>query len=142
MYIQPHSNIMDNKEQLVNAIRNWVRIDNEMRTLNKELTLRRKEKKNISENLIQVMRQHDIDEIDINDGQLVYNKKDTKKPITQKDLLPILAKYFDGDLDKANEIRSYIVENRQMVTKESISRKIKKKTALLDDDDEDDDSIQ
>jgi hypothetical protein len=37
---------METKEQLVNAVKKWVKIDNELRTLQKEQSIRKKEKKN------------------------------------------------------------------------------------------------
>jgi len=36
---------METKEQLKNSIKEWVKIDNEIRTLNEELAKRKKEKK-------------------------------------------------------------------------------------------------
>ena len=35
----------------------------------------------------------------------------------------ILSKYFKGDFFKANEINNFIMENREEVTKESITMK-------------------
>jgi hypothetical protein len=115
---------METKEQLKNAIREWVRIDNEVRALNKEVVKRKNEKKNISQMLIEVMKKHDIECVDINDGQICYTKKNVKKPITQKILMDILAKYYKGDLMKASQLNSYILENREETTKETIERKI------------------
>ena len=117
---------METKEQLKNAIREWVRIDNEVRALNKEVVKRKNEKKNISQMLIEVMKKHDIECVDINDGQICYTKKNVKKPITQKILMDILAKYYKGDLMKASQLNSYILENREETTKETIERKIAK----------------
>ena len=38
--------IMENKEQLINHIREWVKIDEEIKTLNAELRTRREKKRN------------------------------------------------------------------------------------------------
>ena len=71
------------------------------------------------------MRDNEIDCIDIKDGQLCYTKKNVKKPITKKVLLNILAKYFEGDIEKAEEIfNEFILNNREEITKESITRKL------------------
>ena len=43
---------METKDQLIQSIKDWVKIDNEMRTLQSEISKRKKEKKKISEKLI------------------------------------------------------------------------------------------
>lgn len=115
---------METKEQLVNTIRKWIKIDNEIRALQKESNKRKVDKKKISSDLIEVMKKNEIDCFDINDGQILYSKKSVKKPITQKVLLDILSTYFKGDALKASEINNFIMESRESVTKETIVRKI------------------
>ena len=115
---------MDTKEQLIKTIKEWVKIDNEIRTLQKELTVRKNEKKKISTKLMDIMKRNEIDCFDINDGQIYYAKKSVKKPITKKVLMNILSNYYDGDLVKANKLNEYIIENREETVKETIERKI------------------
>jgi hypothetical protein len=115
---------METKQQLVNSIREWVRIDNEMRKLKSETSKRKKEQKRLTESLIDVMRKNEIDEFELNDGKLMYSKRSVKKPITQKILLGILANYYEGDIKKAVDVNNYIMENREEVEVEKISRKM------------------
>lgn len=112
------------KDVLVKNIRQWVKLDNEIRALKKEENIRKNEKKEISNTLIDVMKNNEIDCIDIKDGQLCYTKKNVKKPITKKVLLNILSKYFEGDIDKAEDVNEFILNNREEVTKEIITRKL------------------
>jgi hypothetical protein len=115
---------METLDQLKTRVREWVRLDNEIRALNKEIASRRLEKKAISGDLITVMRNNQLDEFDIKDGQLMYVKKNVKKPITQKQLLTILSSYYKNE-EKAEEVNTYILENREEVVKECIKRVIK-----------------
>jgi hypothetical protein len=117
---------METKEQLVKAIRDWVRIDNEMRKLKDEINIRKSEQKNISLNLIEVMRKNQIDEFDLNDGKIMYTKKNVKKPITQKILLDLLSTYYHGDIEKATALNEFIMTNRAVTEVETIVRKINK----------------
>jgi len=114
------------KEQLIKTIKEWVKIDNDIRAIKKEATLREKEKKEISKKLMEVMRDNEIDCFDLKDGQITYTKKNVKKPITKKSLLDILSKYCNGDTIKAIEINNFIMDNREEVVKESIVRTIVK----------------
>jgi len=114
---------MDTKEQLVKTVKDWVRLDNEIYTLQQELRSRKTDKKNLSTQLIEVMKTNEIDCFDIKDGQICYQKKNIKKPITKKSLLDTLSKYFQGNLFKATELNEFILENREETTKETIVRK-------------------
>lgn len=118
---------MDTKDALIKTIKEWVRIDNELRSLQNEIKIRKDNKKKISETLMITMKRNEIDCVDINDGQLCYTKKNIKKPITKKLLTDILTKYYKGDMSKANELNDFIIENREEVVKENIERKIKSK---------------
>ena len=89
------------KELLITNIKKWVKLDNEIRAIKKEETKRKNEKKQLNEDLISLMKSNEIDCIDIKDGQICYNQKSVKKPITKTYLLNILSKYFKEDLDKA-----------------------------------------
>jgi len=114
------------KEQLVKTIKEWVKLDNEIRTLQKEQSKRKNEKKEISTTLMDIMKQNSVDCFDLNDGQICYTKKNVKKPITKKMLMETLSTYFDGDLLKASELNNYIIDNRVEEVKEIITRKINK----------------
>jgi hypothetical protein len=123
---------IDTKEQLVKIIKEWVKNDNDIRLLQKEIKKRKIEKKQISDKLMEVMKSNEIDVFDINDGQIQYSKRTVKKPITKKMLMDILSKYYDGDFMKANELNTFILDNREVQTKETITRKIAKQHMTVD----------
>ena len=118
----------DNKNQLIHTVKEWVRIDNEIRQLQKEISTRRQDKKVMNDKLMETMKTNDIDCFDLNDGKICYTKKNVKKPINNKVLLDILTKYYSGDISQASEINNFINDNRIEVTKENITRKISKNT--------------
>lgn len=115
---------METKDQLIQTIRDWVRIDNEMRKLRSELNTRKNIQKKISSDLIEVMRKHEIDEFDLNDGKLMYTKKNVKKPITKTVLLNLLTNYFGGDIKRAVELNTFIMVNREETEVETIVRTV------------------
>lgn len=117
------SDTLETKEQLILKIREWVKIDNELRVLQKEQTIRKQEKKKISKELLDVMRKNEIDAFDLKDGQLVYAKTKAKKPITKKTLFTLLSAYFKGNTEKASELNEFIMESREEVVRERLVRK-------------------
>tara|TARA_B110000881_G_C18312444_1_gene382654 strand:+ start:26 stop:403 length:378 start_codon:yes stop_codon:yes gene_type:complete len=114
------------KKQLIQTVKEWVRIDNEIRHLQTEISSRKKERINVNTKLMETMKSNDIDCFDLNDGQICYTKKNVKKPVTNKVLFDILTKYYNGDITQASTISNFIKENRVEVTKENITRKISK----------------
>jgi hypothetical protein len=120
---------MENKQQLIDSIKDWVKLDNEIRKLQSEISTRKNEKKNVSTKLMHTMNANNIDCFDIKDGQLCYTKRNVKKPITKKGLFDILTKYYNGDLMQATQVNEYIIENREEVVKETLVRKMAKDAA-------------
>lgn len=118
------------KEQLVKIIKDWVKLDNEMRTLQRELNIRKIEKKNTTSRVMEIMRSNNIDCFDMKDGQILYKKRNVKKPVTKSILMEILSTYYEGDQDKAHELNNYIMENRKVSVSETIVRKISNKTVV------------
>ena len=118
--------LMEAKDKLIGIIREWVRTDNEMRTLKNELSIRKKGKDALSAELMNIMKEEDIDSVDINDGRIEYASRKTKKPITKKMLLNILSRYYNGDSSMANEVNKFILDNREEVIKDVIVRKVDK----------------
>ena len=115
---------MTSQVELINAIKEWINIDNEIRNINKELRTRKDKLKKISQNLMKTMKDNEIDEFDIKGGKLVYLQTKVKKPITKKNLVTILSKYYEGDISQAIEMNKFIMDNREEVVKETIKRSI------------------
>jgi phage gpG-like protein len=114
------------KEQLVNNIKEWIKMDNEMSQLKKEMKERTNKKKILTENLVSIMRTNQIDCFDINGGTLIYKKNKVKKPISGKTLLESLQKYYKNDTNIAEEITKHVMDSREEQIKETIKRKIDK----------------
>ena len=117
---------MSSQEDLLNNVKTWLDIDNQIRTLQKEIRDRRKLKKELTNNLVGIMKTQDIDALNVPDGQLIYNKTKTKAPLSKKHLLLSLSTYFKNDQRMFDELSKYIMESRQEKEKENIKRKIKK----------------
>lgn len=120
---------MSSQEEIIKTIREWITIDNDIRNINKELRTRKDKLKKASQNLMKMMKENEIDEFDIKGGKLVYSQTTVKKPITKKNLITILSKYYQGDISQALEMNKYIMDNREDVVKETIKRSIHKEDA-------------
>jgi len=117
---------MNLNEETIENIKEWVKIDNELRTLKNEISARKKKKEDISNSLISRMKEKEIDSVNINSGKIEFTQRKTKKPISKKLLQNILSKYYKGDNNKANELNDFILSNREETSKDIIIRKIDK----------------
>ena len=116
----------ETQQALLENVKSWLTIDNEIRALQKEIKERRKMKKQLTTDLMSTMKSNDIDALNVPDGELIYNKTKTKAPLSKKHLLSSLSQYFKGDKRMIDELSKFIMETRAEKEKESIRRKIKK----------------
>lgn len=116
------------KDQVVNDIKEWIKYDNEIRQLQREIKSRKDIQTKLSKNILNVMKNNEIDCFDLNDGKLVYTETKSKGSLNKKYLISCIGKYFSDIEDKeiANNLTEYILENRETKIKESIKRKINK----------------
>jgi hypothetical protein len=117
---------METKEQLVNNIKEWIKIDNEISQLKSDIKDKNNKKKALTTNLVDVMKTNKIDCFDINDGALVYKTNKVKKPINGKSLLVALQNYYKTDPKIAEDITKHVLDSREEQIKETIKRKIDK----------------
>lgn len=117
---------METKEQLVKGIKEWVQVDNELLKLKAQVRDMNTKKKELTESLVGVMKQNEIDCFDIKGGSISYKKNVVKKPITGKTLMAVLSEYYKSDPTVAEELTKYVMSNREEQVKETIKRKIDK----------------
>ena len=117
---------MEIKEQLVNNIKDWIKMDNEIAELKLQIKEKNNNKKYLTENLVTVMKTNQIDCFDINGGALIYKTSKIKKPINGKTLLAALQNYYKTDIKLAEEMTKHILDSREEQIKETIKRKTDK----------------
>lgn len=114
---------MDDKRQLIENVKNWIEIDNNIKELQKELKEKRKEKKVYTANLVEIMKANEVDCFDIKNGKLLYTKKKVKAPLSKKHLFSSLSNYFKNNKNIIEELGNYILNSREEKIKENIKRK-------------------
>lgn len=118
---------MVSKDVLVTKIKEWIKLENEMKVLQAEVKLRRAKKKALSEELVGVMKEHDIDCFDMKDSKLLYTQNKVKAPLSKKHLLGCLQNYFDQHPNvDGEEVAQYILDKREVKVKEGIRHKVPK----------------
>ena len=70
-------------DSIVNVIKDWVKLDNEIKKLRSEENIRKKSQK-IYQYIDVNDEENNIDEFDLKDGKIKYNKRNVKKPLAKK----------------------------------------------------------
>jgi len=117
---------LETKDELIQSVKEWIRIESEIASFKTEIKNRNAKKKILTEKLVTVMKKNEIDCFDINGGAIVYKKTMAKKPINAKMLLATLSEYYKetNNPQLAVELSKYILDSREVTTKETIAMKM------------------
>ena len=104
-------------------IREWVKLEEESVALKQRMKQINQGKKDISAKLLVVMKEHDLDEFDLNqEGKLVRQVKKTKQGINKKTLLTSLTHYYKNE-NEAKKTTDFILNTRAEKLSESLCKK-------------------
>lgn len=112
------------KERIVETIKDWIKIDNDLKEIQKVVREKREEKKMLTNELCEIMKNNEIDCFDMNDGKIMYTKNKVKTSLSKKHLLSSLMDMFKDDPHYAEKIASHILDSRGDKIKENIRHKI------------------
>ena len=115
---------MSNKEELFKKIKEWIASDDRLKLLQKEIKEIRALKKDLTDELLVIMKNNDIDCFDVNENKLIFCQNKVKAPINKKTLLENLENFFKN-YPKINpeEVTNFVLENRDVKINENIRRK-------------------
>jgi hypothetical protein len=112
----------------VRLVREWVKLDEEILAAKravKQLDVRKKE---LTQELVVLMKENQIDEFDLSDGKIVRNSVRQKTGLSKKHIMGSLAKFFKNE-GTAQEVSDFIYSERQEQVKDKIVRKRTKESA-------------
>tara|TARA_B000000437_G_scaffold20074_1_gene14408 strand:+ start:159 stop:515 length:357 start_codon:yes stop_codon:yes gene_type:complete len=118
---------MTDKSQLVENVKNWLQIDTEIKKLQQEIRKRRALKKDMTDTLVQIMKNQDIEIMNAGESQLIRTERKTKSALSKKHLINSLLNYFKDDKDTVAQLTTFIMNTRPEKTVENIRRKVVKK---------------
>jgi len=110
------------RARIANTIKDWIKIDTEISDLRKQMKSRALQKKMLADELVRLMKEHQLDEIDMSDGKIVRQTRRTKAPINKKLLLASLSAYCKSE-KTAKEMSDFILASRIEKTNDFICKK-------------------
>jgi hypothetical protein len=112
----------------VKLVREWVKLDEEITAAKRAVKLLAEKKKELTEELVSIMKDNQIDEFDLSDGKIVRNSTKQRSGLSKKFIAGSLYKFFN-DEGKAMEASNFIYAERQELVKDKIVRKRAKEIA-------------
>lgn len=113
------------KNEVKVAIREWLQLDSDMHALRTELRAKSKQQKEITAVLLNIMKGHNIDGFNVQDGSLVYKTSKVRQPLNAKLLNEAMNAYFPNDTPTADDLVKHILNRRPEKIKERLLRKRK-----------------
>lgn len=112
------------QEYMVYKIKQWLAVETKITELTKQIKELKNMKKDLNVDLLDIMKNNEIDCFDCKSGKISYSRTNVKKSISKKYLSEILEKYYGKDnSDEAQELCEYIMQNRAVQVKENIKLK-------------------
>jgi len=118
------------KEQLKKAVNEYLDLDNQISTLQKAIKERKDKKQKLSQLILSVMKENDIDQMNMNNNKLVYTVSQCKTPLNKNYLNTVLSDYFKNN-EKAIDVINHILNNRKKVEKVRLKRDVDKSKNVL-----------
>ena len=106
--------------ELPALIRQWMKIQEEMATLNNEIKQRKTQGKALKEVIIRIMETNNVANLSISKGTLVHSVRETPERICNTYLLKYCKEFFNGDEARARALVEYLEENRSVSVKHDL----------------------
>ena len=103
----------------------WLKLDEEIKTLKQEIKKRRTVKKNMTNELIKTFKANDIDVMNAGNSKLVRTRHKVKAPLSKKHLIASLLDFYKEDTEMVKTISEHIMNTREVKIVENIKKKSK-----------------
>ena len=120
---------MDAEGQLIESIRTWLEHERQIKVLQAQARALKKNKKVLTEQLTEFMRENEVDCFDVKNGKIIYSRRTVKAPLNKKTLQVALEKFFsDKKDDLSSEALEFLLDSRPETVTEQIRLKEENKT--------------
>lgn len=102
------------KGQMIEIIKEWIDLEKELQVLNTEIRAKRKQKKIMSQAIVEIMKKNELDTIDTNSGKIIYSQRKTKKALNQDKLISLLSEHSELSDVQCKTLTDEIFNNREV----------------------------
>ena len=105
-------------------IKNWIKLDNEIKQLSMDLKRLRVQKEDYNQNILGHIKENNLENavVKIGDGRLKFIDTNHPQPLSYKFISECLCDYFEDDREIVMEIMYHIKSKRTIKTTKEIKR--------------------
>ena len=120
---------MSTEGELVAMVQEWMELEKESKHLQATLRGVRAKQKAAAASLIDVMREHNIDCLDVKSGRISHKTSKCRSSVSKKHLLNAIATFFSEAQDPSisAKLTQHIMATRDVKVRDKISLRIAKK---------------
>ena len=108
-------------EEFVEVVKNWVKLDDEIRDYNDKVKELKTERKEYETYILEYMDKINENVINITGGKLRKNKSQTKTPLKEESIKNALLE-ITKDNERSTQMTKYIMDNRPSVERVNLKR--------------------
>ena len=119
---------MSTEGELVSMVQEWMSLEKEIKNIQSTLRDLRVRQKTATTRLVAVMKEHEIDCLDVKDGRLSHRTTKSRGTVSKKHLLSSIASFFENadDPELSSKLTGHILATRGVKTQDKIAlRRIK-----------------
>jgi hypothetical protein len=109
-----------NTQELPNLMRQWMRTQEEMNTLNAEIRQRRTQAKALRDVILRIMETNNLAQLNISKGAVIHETREIKGGMSADYIARHCKDFFNGDEAKASALVAYLNEHRETKVKHDL----------------------
>jgi hypothetical protein len=106
--------------ELPTLLKRWMTCQEEMASLNNELKQRKTQSKALKDVILRIMESNRVVQLNVSKGTVLHKTREVTERITNDYLLKHCKDFFNGDLERAKLLVTYLEEHRGTITKHDL----------------------
>jgi hypothetical protein len=106
--------------ELPAMLKRWMTCQEEMAALNNELKQRKTQSKALKDVILRIMESNRVVQLNVSKGTVLHKTREVTERITNEYLLKHCKDFFNGDMERAKLLVTYLEEHRSTVTKHDL----------------------
>lgn len=104
----------DSLKELPGLLKSWIKLQEEIVTMNAELSQRKKHSKTIKDTILRIMETNKVAALNVSRGVISHRVRDKPEPVNASYLLKQCTTFFEGDETKAKNLVEFLETKREI----------------------------
>jgi hypothetical protein len=100
--------------ELPTLLKTWMKLQEEIVTLNAEVSQRKKHSKSLKDTILRIMNSNKVAALNVSRGVISHRVKETLEPVNNTYLMKQCTAFFEGDEAKAQSLIEYLETRREV----------------------------